>query len=122
MSAQHNIHAAQMNSNTLKHRLLGWIVGLSFGNIFLLCFIVILIFCAPTWIRRYTTWHSKLKLKRRARLINKFDLVERSAVPSVQPSYDDLLKQLHDQKQQLKQFLHALPPTQTLPVTQPRIS
>ncbi|CAF3382335.1 unnamed protein product, partial [Rotaria socialis] len=121
-SAQHNIHAAQMNSNHLKRRLLGWVIGLSFCNIFLLCFIVILIFCAPTWIRSYTTWHSKMKLKRRARLINKFDLVERSALPSVQPSYDDLLKQLHDQKQQLEQFPRALPLTQTLPVIQPRIS
>ncbi|CAF3300717.1 unnamed protein product [Rotaria socialis] len=122
MSEQHNIHAAQMNSNHLKRRLLGWVIGLSFCNIFLLCVIVILIFCAPTWIRSYTTWHSKMKLKRRARLVNKFDLVERSALPSVQPSYDDLLKQLHDQKQQLKQFPRALPLTQTLPVIQPRIS
>ena len=122
MSAQHNIHAAQMNSNNLKRRLLGWVIGLSFCNIFLLCFIVILIFCAPTWIRSYTTWHSKMKLKRRARLINKFDLVERSALPSVQPSYDDLLKQLHDQQQQLEQFPRVLPLTQTLPVIQPRIS
>ncbi|CAF2070571.1 unnamed protein product [Rotaria magnacalcarata] len=122
MSAQHNIHAAQMNSNNIKRRLLGWIIDFSCGNIFLLCVIVILIFCAPTLIRRSTTWRSELQLKRRACLLKKFDLVERSALPLVQPSYDDLLKQLHDQKQQLEQFPRILPPMQTLPVTQPTIS
>ncbi|CAF3675795.1 unnamed protein product [Rotaria socialis] len=111
-----------MNSNNIKHRLLGWIIDLSCGNIFLLCFIVILIFCAPTWIRSYTIRHSKMNLKRRARLINKFDLVERSALPSVQPSYGDLLKRLHDQKQQLEQFPRVLPPMQALSATQPAIS
>ena len=102
-----------MNSNTLQRHLLGWIIGLSFCNIFLLLLIVVLLFFAPALLRRCTHWHSKMKLKRRTRLINKLNLVERSTLPSVQPSYDELLKQLHEQKQQLDQITRDVPTTHT---------
>ncbi|CAF2035706.1 unnamed protein product [Rotaria magnacalcarata] len=121
MSSQHNIHAAQMNSNNLKRHLLGWIIGLSFCTNFLLFLIVILILFAPTLLRRYTTWDSKRKLTLRARFITKFNLVECSALPSVQPSYDDLLKQLSEQKQQLENLTRELSAPNTSLLTSSKI-
>ncbi|CAF5177215.1 unnamed protein product [Rotaria magnacalcarata] len=120
MSSQHNIHAAQMNSNNLKRHLFGWIIGLSSCTILLL-FLIVLILFAPTLLRRYTTWHSKRKLTRRARFITKFNLIERSALPSVQPSYDDLLKQLSEQKQQLENLTRELPAPNTSLLTSSKI-
>ena len=106
-SSQHNIHAAHMNTNTLKCHSLDWIIGLLFFTIFLL-FLIVVLFFAPALLRRCTKWHSTMKLKRWIRLINKFNLVERSALSSVPPSYDQLLKQLHEQKQQLDQLTRDL--------------
>ena len=98
------MYAAHTNNSNLKRQLLNWIIGLSSFNILLLLLIVILIFSAPALVRRCTQWQSKRKMKRRARLLQQFNLVERTALSRVKPSYDDLLKQISELKQKPEQL------------------
>ena len=78
MANQHNHHATQMNNHQVKHRLLLWLIGLSFFNIFILIFIIFLVIFAPTLVQRCVTWQAKHQLKRRNRLMKKFNLTEPS--------------------------------------------
>ena len=74
--AQNNTLITQMNSHLVKRRLLFWLIGLSFFNIFLLLLLGFLIFFSPDLLRRWTQWRSNSRLHRRQQLMKKLNLVE----------------------------------------------
>ena len=71
-----NTVITQNNSHVVKHRLLFWLIGLSFFNLFLLFLLGLLVFFSPTLLRRWTRWYSTSRLQRRQRIMKKFNLVE----------------------------------------------
>jgi len=74
---QHNIHAAQQNTNQFKRQLLFWIIGIAIFNVLLLSLIIILIVFTPTLLRRCSKWKLNSTVKRRQRFMQKHNLIKK---------------------------------------------
>jgi hypothetical protein len=102
-----NTFATQQNNYLFKRRLLFWLIGLTFFNLFLLFLLGTFVFFAPGLFDRWTRWKSQSRVKRRTRLMHKLNLVERP-VSSIELSPSHRLSSLPATFENHAQFMANL--------------
>ncbi|CAF1535251.1 unnamed protein product [Adineta ricciae] len=115
-ASYNNSHLSQLNYNHLKRRLLWSVILLLFLNFLLLIILGLILFFAPSLIRRWNLWRRRSRADRRAQLQQKLDKLVHSPssshvaandpLSSISQCLDNHTQLMRDLKSDLTSILH----------------